>query len=110
LKDGRLASGSDDGTIKLWPKKSKDEPVVISHGSRLFTLAVLPDGRLASAGADGTIKLWIVDEQKLIAALCLRAGRNLTKNEWARYISSDIPRQPVCRAFGFPSNWRTLDP
>jgi len=71
-------------------------------------LAVLADGRLASAGADGKVKLWLVDEQKLIAALCLRAGRNLTKDEWARYIDPDTPRQPSCR--DLPSNWRTPDP
>ncbi len=54
---------------------------------------MLADGRLASGGYDGTIKLWLVDEQKLIAALCLRAGLNLTKDEWARYIDSDTPWQ-----------------
>ena len=69
---------------------------------------MLADGRLASGGQDGTIKLWLVDEQQLIAALCLRAGRNLTKEEWARYIGSATPRQSSCR--NLPSNWRTPDP
>jgi hypothetical protein len=45
-------------------------------------------GRLASGGNDGTIRLWLVDEEKLIGALCLRAGRNLSKDEWARYTES----------------------
>jgi WD40 repeat protein len=108
LSDGRLASASEDGKIKLWPRDGTGRPVVLSHGSPVLSLAVLPDGRLASADSDGTIKLWLVDEQKLIAALCLRAGRNLTKDEWARYIGSDTPRQPSCRHL--PSNWRTPDP
>src|SRR5260370_13132530 len=34
------------------------------------------------------------DEQQLIAALCLHAGHNFTKDEWARYIGSDTPWQP----------------
>jgi hypothetical protein len=72
------------------------------HGAR----AVLADGRLASGGYDGKIRLWLVDEQQLIAALCLRAGRNFTKDEWARYIGE--PWQPSCR--DLPSNWRTPDP
>ena len=108
LADGRLASGGGDGKIKLWPKDGIGEPVVLSQGSRVLSLAVLTDGRLASAGEDGNIRLWLVDEQELIAALCLRAGRNLTKEEWARYIGDDTPRQPSCR--DLPSNWRTIDP
>ncbi len=108
LADGRLASGGDDGKIKLWPRDGAGEPVVLSHGSSVKSLAVLADGRLASGGVDGKIKLWLVDEEKLIAALCLRAGRNLTKDEWVRYIGSDTPWQPSCR--DLPSNWRTPDP
>jgi len=107
LADGRLASGGGDGKIKLWPKDGAGEPAVLSHGSWVYSLAVLADGRLASGGGDGNVKLWLVDEQKLIAALCLRAGRNLTKDEWARYIGSDTPWQPSCR--DRPSNWRTPD-
>ena len=82
--------------------------LVLSQDSPVWSLAVLADGRLASGGNDGKIRLWLVDEQQLISALCLRAGRNLTKDEWARYIGSDTPWQPSCR--DLPSNWRTPDP
>ncbi|WP_294533590.1 TIR domain-containing protein, partial [uncultured Rhodoblastus sp.] len=75
LADGRLASGGLDGTIKLWPKDGVGEPVVLSHGGRVLSLVVLADGRLASGGRDGKIKLFLVQEEKLVAALCLRAGR-----------------------------------
>jgi hypothetical protein len=109
LADGRLASGGGDGNIKLWPKAGMGEPVVLSHGHPVGSLAVLADGRLASGGNDGKIKLWLVDEEKLVAALCLRAGRNFTKDEWARYIGFDTPWQPSCAALGLPSNWRTPD-
>jgi hypothetical protein len=82
--------------------------VVLVHGGGwVWSLAALADGGLASGGEDGNIKLWLVDEQKLIAALCLRAGRNLTKAEWARYIGADTPWQPSCR--DRPTNWRTPD-
>jgi len=107
LGDGRLVSGGLDGNIKIWPKEGT-EPTVLVNGSPVHDLAVVADGRLASAGEDGRIKLWLVDEQKLIAALCLRAGRNLTKTEWARYIGDETPWRPSCR--DRPSNWRTLDP
>jgi hypothetical protein len=95
---------SDSGSAK----EGIGDPVILSHGSRVLSLAVLADGRLASSGDDGKIELWLVDDQELVAALCLRAGRNLTRDEWARYIGRDTPREPSCR--GRPSNWRTLDP
>src|SRR5271166_730285 len=107
LGDGRLASGGEDGKIRIWPKDFAGAPEVLSQGSLVSSLAVLRDGRLASGGEDGKIKIWLVDEQELVAALCLRAGRNLTKDEWAQYIGSDILRQPSCR--NLPSNWRTPD-
>jgi WD40 repeat protein len=34
LRDGRLASAGDDGTIKLWPREGTGEPVVLVHGGR----------------------------------------------------------------------------
>jgi WD40 repeat protein len=108
LQDGRLASASGDGHIKLWPQEGTGEPTVLEHGEASSSLAVLQDGRLASGGVDGGIKLWITDEEKPIAALCLRAGRNLSKDEWARYIGSNTPWQPSCR--DRPSNWRTPGP
>jgi WD40 repeat protein len=123
--DGWLVSGGADGLVKLWSTKVTGEPVVpvvlsgrgspghelSGHGlgSGVSSLAVLPDGDLASAGYDGEIKLWLVNEQRLIAALCLRAGRNLTKSEWDRYIGPGTPWEPSCRSFGVPSNWRTID-
>jgi len=98
-----LPAVAGDGTIKLWPREGMGEPVVLQHG---WSLAVLPDGRLASGGLEGKIKLWLVDERKLLAALCLRAGRNFTNDEWARHVGSDTPWRPSCQAFGLPSNWR----
>ena len=45
LADGRLASGGQDGNIKLWPKEGTGEPVVLSHGGGwVWSLAVLADG------------------------------------------------------------------
>jgi WD40 repeat protein len=61
LADGRLASGSHDGEIRIWPTNGGEGPVSRSHGTQLASLAVLADGRLVSAGSGGEIKIWPQD-------------------------------------------------
>jgi WD40 repeat protein len=108
LEDGRLATGGGEGKIVIWPQDFAGAPEVLpSGGGYIASLAVLADGRLASSDSTGYIRIWLVGERELVAALCLRAGRNLTKDEWGRYIGSNIPWQPSCR--DLPSNWRTRE-
>lgn len=58
MPDGRLASGGDDGNIKLWRPDGGGEPVILHHGSPVLSMAVMPDSRLVSGGGDGNIKIW----------------------------------------------------
>jgi WD40 repeat protein len=59
LGDGRLASGSDDTTIRLWdPASGACERVFEGHQGWVLALAVLGDGHLASSSRDNTIRLW----------------------------------------------------
>ncbi len=58
-----LASGSDDGTVRLWDLENPGgEPTILSgHTSSVYSVAFHPDpGRnlLASGSDDGTVRLW----------------------------------------------------
>jgi dipeptidyl aminopeptidase/acylaminoacyl peptidase len=66
--DGRLlASGSEDGTIKLW--RVADGSLVRTlrgHINLVSSVSFSPDGRLLASGSeDGTIRLWRVADGTL---------------------------------------------
>jgi len=59
LPDGRLASASEDGTVRVWrPSTGVCEAVLKGHTSWVTALAVLPDGRLASGSRDSIVRVW----------------------------------------------------
>ena len=59
LGDGRVCSGSDDGTMKIWNMSSGVcERTLTGHEGCVFALVFLGDGRVCSGSRDGTMKIW----------------------------------------------------
>jgi WD40 repeat protein len=59
-RDGRLAAGTADGTIRLWDVHTAGELASMhGHTQAVAALAFSPDGKtLASCGRDGDARLW----------------------------------------------------
>jgi WD40 repeat protein len=68
LPDGRVVSGSQDETLKLWDiDKQQCLATLEGHRHTVYALAVLPDGRVVSGSLDKTLKLWDMNKQQCLA-------------------------------------------
>ncbi|GER85665.1 hypothetical protein KTAU_42990 [Thermogemmatispora aurantia] len=62
----RLASGSADGTVRVWEADTGKQLLTYQeHSGIVLSVAWAPDGRrLASGGEDGTVQVWEADTGK----------------------------------------------
>ncbi len=99
-----LASGGADGWVILWDVPTGQAIGRLASwaeragpGGEVFSVAFSPDGNtLASGGEDKTIILWDLDLDSWHEQACRIANRNLTLEEWDRFIGPNTPYRRTC--------------
>lgn len=99
--DGQmLATVANDGNTILWDvraRKRLGSPLPGPVGNTLMSVTFVPGGRhlFAAYGVDGQVLQWDVDPTSWRERACAIAGRNLTQDEWERFLP-DRPYRRTC--------------
>ena len=94
----RIASGSDDATVRLWdPVTLQPDEKPMTHGSSVTSVVFSPDSaQIVTAGAGKTIQLWdaatqqeagaFVGHQSGVAAVVFRGDQKLVSSGFDRTV------------------------
>ena len=106
LDGKRLASTSLDHSLRLWNMEDLDAvpALLLDEKSSFLSVRFSPDGNTMATGSwDGTIRLWDINHPLLRLSttgiaerVCEKVWRNLTLDEWHKFIGVDIPYQRTC--------------
>ena len=82
----------------MWEATTGLEVAQVNHDGAVIAVAFSNDGKyLATASLDKTARVHFVNSDDLINEACGRLGRNLTADEWERYMNLGLKEyQKTC--------------
>ena len=93
--DGRFLVYANGASISIWAAADGAEVAHRRHPQgNIWDVEFSPRSKqtlLATAGTDGMVALWLWRPDDLLEAARTKVDRNLTPEEWRKYIGPDIP-------------------
>jgi WD40 repeat protein len=102
--DGARIATADGASVRVWDLAGK-QLVRFSLGAAVSQVAFSPDGRRLVAVAGDRLNTFPWEGGELVAAVCRSTGRDLTRDEWSRY----VPQEPNYVSVCAPPARATLD-
>ncbi|MBV7337785.1 WD40 repeat domain-containing protein [Chloroflexi bacterium TSY] len=102
--ESKILTSSRDGTARIWDAKSGEELVTLQGHTESVIQATWSrdESKILTSSDDGTVRVWYANMDDLVSAVCHRLSRNLTWDEWGRYM--DEAYRPTCRMALIPLN------
>lgn len=86
-----IATASMDGTARAWQINNGENIATFAHKKGASAVAFSPDGkRIVTAGHNGDTRVHWLWSRDLAKKVCLQLNRNLTADEWTRYIQTAL--------------------
>jgi energy-coupling factor transporter ATP-binding protein EcfA2 len=104
----RLATASWDHTIQIWNMDNLDDlPYYLTENGNSYAwdITFSPDDEYLVVGTkDGIIKKWAIHNSTLADQICEHLNRNMTAEEWLRYVSPEVEYKSTCTNLPTPDN------
>ncbi len=98
--DGKLlASAGSDKRLQMWVLDyPEDLPIVMENNNGFIWDIAFAKGSdyLIAACHESEIRVWPTDPDLLAKQVCPKLARNMTLEEWSRYVGSDIDFENTC--------------
>ncbi|HEU5290982.1 MAG TPA: hypothetical protein VFU05_10090 [Cyclobacteriaceae bacterium] len=98
--DGKLlASAGSDKRLQMWVLDfPEDLPIVMDNNNGFIWDIAFAKGSdyLIAACHESEIRIWPTDPNLLATQVCPKLSRNMTLEEWSRYVGKDIEFENTC--------------
>lgn len=98
--DGKLlASAGSDKRLQMWVLDNpNDLPIVMDNNNGFIWDIAFAKGSdyLIAACHESEIRIWPTDPDLLANQVCPKLQRNMTQDEWIKYVGVDIPYENTC--------------